>query len=163
MPLKGNLVRAPAGPYDIDERIINPCIAAGIARNSELDGVTPWEIRSIYPETYDPLVAQMRANVAPMLAEFGDDAGARNILLDGFRDDCIRGARGETEIVDWSEAEVRELLSLSQQEATQYEIPLLNVNGEPYFPGERCESAPDARQRALRNNADWLQGWTRSQ
>ncbi len=26
-----------------------------------------------------------------------------------------------------------------------------------------CESAPDARQRALRNNADWLQGWTRSQ
>ena len=223
VPLKGNLVRAPAGPYDIDERIINPCIAAGIARNSELDGVTPWEIRSIYPETYDPLVAQMRANVAPMLAEFGDDAGARNILLDGFRDDCIRGARGETEIVDWSEAEVRELLSLSQQEATQYEIPLLNVNGEPYFPGERCdspwiehtpiapiaswmdpsdigwlcesapaseyvstpgsarfcyttggergweqgffgcESAPDARQRALRNNADWLQGWTRSQ
>ena len=91
--------------------------------------------------------------------------------------------------MDWSEAEVRELLSLSQQEATQYEIPLLNVNGEPYFPGERCdspwiehtpiapiaswmdpsdigwlcESAPDARQRALRNNADWLQGWTRSQ
>ena len=214
------LARPPAGADDIDERIINPCIAAGIARNSELDGVTPWEIRSIYPETYDPLVAQMRANVAPMLAEFGDDAGTRNILLDRFRDDCIRGARGETEIVDWSEAEVRELLSLSQQEATQYEIPLLNVNGEPYFPGERCgspwiehtpiaswmdpsdigwlcesapaseyvstpgsarfcyttggergweqgffgcESAPDARQRALRNNADWLQGWTRSQ
>ena len=51
MTLKGNLVRAPAGPDDIDERIINPCIAAGIARNSELDGVTPWEIRSIYPET----------------------------------------------------------------------------------------------------------------
>ena len=76
----------------------------------------------------------MRANVAPMLAEFGDDAGARNILLDRFRDDCIRGAGGETEIVDWSEAQVRELLSLSQQEATQYEIPLLNVNGEPYFP-----------------------------
>ena len=134
------LARPPAGADDIDERIINPCIAAGIARNSELDGVTPWEIRSIYPETYDPLVAQMRANVAPMLAEFGDDAGARNILLDRFRDDCIRGARGETEIVDWSEAEVRELLSLSQQEATQYEIPLLNVNGEPYFPGERCDS-----------------------
>ena len=218
------LARPPAGADDIDERIINPCIAAGIARNPELTGVTPWEIRSIYPETYDPLVAQMRANAAPMLAEFGDNAGARNILLDRFRDDCIRGARGETEIVDWSEAEVRELLSLPQEEATQYEIPLLNVNGEPYFPGERCDSPwieytpitadtevgrhlsdtgwfcesapaseyvstpgsarfchtlegeqgweqgyftcssePDARQRALRNNADWLQGWTRSQ
>ena len=212
--------RPPAEADDFDERVVNPCIAAGIARNPELDGVTPWEVRNIYPEIYDPLVAQMRANVAPMLAEFGDDAGARNILLDRFRDDCIRGAGGETEIVDWSEAQVRELLSLSQQEATQYEIPLLNVNGEPYFPGERCDSpwiehtpiaswmdpsdigwlcesapaseyvstpgsarfcyttggergweqgffgcksAPDARQRALRNNADWLQGWTRSQ
>ena len=132
--------RPPAEADDIDERIFNPCIAAGIARNPELDGVTPWEVRNIYPEIYDPLVAQMRANLAPMLAEFGDDAGARNILLDRFRDDCIRGARGETEIVDWSEAEVRELLSLSQQEATQYEIPLLNVNGEPYFTGELCDS-----------------------
>ena len=156
------LARPPAGADDIDERIINPCIAAGIARNSELDGVTPWEIRSIYPETYDPLVAQMRANVAPMLAEFGDDAGARNILLDRFRDDCIRGARGETEIVDWSEAEVRELLSLSQQEATQYEIPLLNVNGEPYFPGERCDS-PWIEHTPIAPIASWMDpsdiGW----
>ena len=132
--------RPPAGADDIDERVLNPCIAAGIARNPELDGVTPWEIRNIYPETYDPLVAQMRANMAPMLAELGHDARARNILLDRFRDDCIRGARGETEPVDWSEAEVRELLSISQEEATQYEIPLLNVNSEPYFAGELCDS-----------------------
>ena len=88
--------RPPAGADDIDERVLNPCIAAGIARNPELAGVTPWEIRNIYPETYDPLAAQMRANMAPVLAEFGDDARARNILLDRFRDDCIRGARGET-------------------------------------------------------------------
>ena len=112
------LARSPAGADDIDERVLNPCIAAGIARNPELDGVTPWEIRNIYPEIYDPLVAQVRAQATPILAEFGDDARARNILLDRFRDDCIRGARGETEIMGWSEDEVRELLSLSQEEAT---------------------------------------------
>ena len=106
--------RPPAGADDIDERVLNPCIAAGIARNPELDGVTPWEIRNIYPEIYDPLVAQVRAQAAPILVEFGDDARARNILLDRFRDDCIRVAHGETEPVDWSEAEVRELLSIPQ-------------------------------------------------
>ena len=42
--------------------------------------------------------------------------------------------------MDWSEADVRELLSLSQEGATQYEIPLLNVDGELYFAGERCDS-----------------------
>ena len=52
------LARPPAGADDIDERVLNPCITAGIARNPELDGVTPWEIRNIYPEIYDPLVAQ---------------------------------------------------------------------------------------------------------
>ena len=134
------LARPPArGADDIDERIINPCIAASAAQN-DLGDIEPWELRNLYPEIYEPLEAQMRALAAPMLAEFGDDALARNILLDRFRDDCIRGARGETETVDWSEAEVRELLSISQEEATQYEIPLLNVNGEPYFPGERCDS-----------------------
>ena len=148
------LARPPAGADDIDERVLNPCIAAGIARNPELDGVTPWEVRNIYPEIYDPLVAQVRAQAAPIPAEFGDDARTRNILLDRFRDDCIRGARGETEAVDWSEAEVRELLSISREEATQYEIPLLNVNGEPYFPGERCDSpwiehTPHAPEGAL--------------
>ena len=108
------LARPPAGADDIDERVLNPCIAAGIARNPELDGVTPWEIRNIYPEIYDPLVVQLRAQAAPILVEFGDDARARNILLDRFRDDCIRGAHGETEPVDWSEAKVRELLSIPQ-------------------------------------------------
>ncbi len=108
------LARPPAAADDIDERVLNPCIAAGIARNPELDGVTPWEIRNIYPETYDPLVVQLRAQAAPILVEFGDDARARNILLDRFRDDCIRGAHGETEPVDWSEAKVRELLSIPQ-------------------------------------------------
>ena len=113
------LARPTAGADDIDERVLNPCIAAGIARNPELDGVTPWEIRNIYPEIYDPLVVQLRAQAAPILVEFGDDARARNILLDRFRDDCIRGAHGETEPVDWSEAKVRELLSIPQEEATQ--------------------------------------------
>ena len=42
--------------------------------------------------------------------------------------------------MDWSEAEVRELLWISQEEATQFEIPRLNVDGEPYFPGEQCDS-----------------------
>ena len=74
----------------------------------------PGRIRNIYPEIYDPLVAQVRAQAAPILVEFGDDARARNILLDRFRDDCIRGAHGETEPVDWSEAKVRELLSIPQ-------------------------------------------------
>ena len=60
----------------------------------ELDGVTPWEIRNILPEIYDPLVAQMRELAAPILAEFGDTPRTR-ILLDRFRDDCIRGVRGE--------------------------------------------------------------------
>ena len=87
--------RPPAGADDFDERVINPCIAAGIARNPELDGVTPWEVRNIYPETYDPLVTQMREQFAPILAEFGDTPRTRSILLDRFRDDCIRGARGE--------------------------------------------------------------------
>ena len=52
--------RPPAGADDFDERVINPCIAATIARNPELDGATPWEVRNIYPEIYDPLVTQMR-------------------------------------------------------------------------------------------------------
>ena len=83
------------------------------------------------------LADEVLALVETELPEFG--ARARNIILDRLRDDCIRGARGE-ETLDWSEAEVRELLSISQEEATQYELPLLNVNGEPYFPGERCDS-----------------------
>ena len=41
--------RPPAAADDFDERVVNPCIAAGIARNPELDGVTPWEVRNIYP------------------------------------------------------------------------------------------------------------------
>ena len=86
--------RPPAGADELDERVINPCIAAMIARNPELDGVTPWEIRNILPEIYDPLVAQMRELAAPILAEFGDTPRTR-ILLDRFRDDCIRGVRGE--------------------------------------------------------------------
>ena len=110
--------RPPAGADDFDERVINPCIAAGIARNPELEGVTPWEVRNIYPETYDPLVTQMREQSAPILAEFGDTPRTRSILLDRFRDDCIRGARGEGPL-GWSEAEVLEFLSISQEPATQ--------------------------------------------
>ena len=136
--------RPPAGADDIDERIINPCIAASAAQN-DLGDIEPWELRNVYPEIYDPLVALIRAQAEAALAlvetELPElDARARNILLDRFRDDCIRGTRGETEPLDWSESEVRELLSISQEEATQYEIPLLNVNGEPYFPGEQCDS-----------------------
>ena len=131
--------RPPAAADDFDERVVNPCIVAGIARNPELDGVTPWEVRNIYPEIYDPLVAQMRDVAAPFLAEFGDTPRTRNILFDRLRADCIRGTRVEGPL-NWSEAEVRELLSTSQEEATQYEIPLLNVNGEPYFTGELCDS-----------------------
>lgn len=130
--------RSPAGADDIDERIINPCVAASVAQN-DLGDIEPWELRKLYPEIYDPLEAQMRALAAPILAEFGDDAKATNILLDRFRDDCIRGARG-TEPLDWSDAEVRELLSISQEQATHFEIPLLDINGEPYFPGEQCDS-----------------------
>ena len=131
--------RPPAAADDFDERVANPCIAAGIARNPELDGVTPWEVRNIYPEIYDPLVAQMRDVAAPFLVEFGDTPRTRNILFDRLRADCIRGTRGEGPL-NWSEAEIRELLSISQEEATQYEIPLLNVNGDPYFAGKLCDS-----------------------
>ena len=134
--------RLPAGADDIDERIINPCIAA--AAQNDLGDIEPWELRNVYPEIYDPLVALIRAQAEAALAlvetELPElDARARNILLDRFRDDCIRGTLGET-AMDWSEAEVRELLSIAQEGATQYEIPLLNVDGEPYFPGERCDS-----------------------
>lgn len=131
--------RPPAGADDIDERIINPCVAASAAQN-DLGDIEPWELRNLYPEIYDPLEAQMRALAAPILAEFGDEPRARDILLDRFRDDCIRGARGETEPLDWSEAEVRELLLISQEQATEFEIPLLKVDGEPFFPGEQCAS-----------------------
>ena len=109
--------RPPAGADDIDERIINPCLAEMAAQN-DLGDIEPWKLRNLYPERFDPLVAQMRAAAELALAEYGHDARARNILFDRFRDDCIRGARGETEIVDWSEDEVRELLSLSQEEPT---------------------------------------------
>ena len=89
--------RPSAAADDFDERVVNPCIAAMIARNPELDGVTPWEVRNIYPEIYDPLVTQMRDLAAPFLAEFGDTPRTRSILLDRVRDDCIRGrARGGT-------------------------------------------------------------------
>ena len=134
------LARPPEGADELDERVVNPCIAAMMARNPELNGLTPWEIRSSLPEVTDPIVAQIRELAAPVLAELGDNARARNSLLDRFRGDCIRGARGETEPLDWSEAEVRELLSSSLEQTTKYEIPLLNVNGEPYFPGEQCDS-----------------------
>ena len=110
--------RPPAGADDFDERVMNPCIAAMIASNPELDGVTPWEVRNIYPEIYDPLVTQMRDLAAPILAEFGDTPRTRSILLDRARDDCIRGVRGE-EPLGWSEAEVLELLSISQEPATR--------------------------------------------
>ena len=117
--------RPPAGADDIDERVINPCIAAGAAQN-DLGDIDPWTLRNVYPEKFDPVEAQMRALADGVLAlvetelpEFG--ARARNIILDRLRDDCIRGARGE-ETLDWSEAEVRELLSISQEEA--------NWNGE---------------------------------
>ena len=133
------LARPPTGVDDVDERIVNPCIAAVIARNPELDGLTPWEIRNTYPEIWGPVVAQMREQSAPVLAEFGDSARARSILLDRFRNDCIRGTRGE-EPLDWSEVEIRELLSVSQVEAARHEIPVRDVNGEPYFPGELCSS-----------------------
>lgn len=133
------LARPPAGADDVDEWIVNPCIAAVVARNPELDGFTPWEIRNTYPEIWGPLVALMREQAAPVLAEFGDNARARSIVLDRLRDDCIRGTRGE-EPLDWSEAEVRDLLSISQDEATDHEIPMRGVSGEPYFPGEVCES-----------------------
>ena len=101
--------RPSAAADDFDERVVNPCIAAMIARNPELDGVTPWEVRNIYPEIYDPLVTQMRDLAAPFLAEFGDTPRTRSILLDRFRDDCIRGVRGEGPL-DWSEAEVLKLV-----------------------------------------------------
>ena len=101
--------RPSAAADDFDERVVNPCIAAMIARNPELDGVTPWGVRNIYPEIYDPLVTQMRDLAAPFLAEFGDTPRTRSILLDRFRDDCIRGVRGEGPL-DWSEAEVLKLV-----------------------------------------------------
>ena len=131
--------RPPAGADELDERVVNPCIAAMMARNPELNGFTPWEIRNIYPETWGPIVAQVREQAEPILAEFGDNARARSILLDRFRDDCIRGTRGEKPL-DWSEVEIRELLTVSQVEAAQHEIPVRDVNGEPYFPGELCDS-----------------------
>ena len=104
--------RPPAGADELDERVVNPCIAAMMARNPELNGFTPWEIRNSLPEVTEPIVAQMRELATPILAEFGDNPSARNILLDRFRNDCIRGTRGE-EPLDWSEAEIRELLSIS--------------------------------------------------
>ena len=112
--------------------------------DTPITDIEPWELRNVYPEIYDPLVALIRAQAEAALALVETvlpelDARARNILLDRFRDDCIRGTLGET-AMDWSEAEVRELLSIAQEGATQYEIPLLNVDGEPYFPGERCDS-----------------------
>ena len=117
------LARPPEGADELDERVVNPCIAAMMARNPELNGFTPWEIRNSLPEVMDPIVAQIRELAAPVLAELGDNARARNLLLDRFRGDCIRGARGETEPLDWSEAEVRELLSISPEKNTKYEIP----------------------------------------
>ena len=137
--------RPPAGADDFDERVMNPCIAAMIARNPELDGVTPWEVRNIYPEIYDPLVTQMRDLAAPILAEFGVTPRTRSILLDRARDDCIRGVRGE-EPLGWSEAEVLELLSISQEPVTQsmqqpttaYPCPLVKSTGEQCFPNQTC-------------------------
>ena len=123
--------RPPAGANDIDERIINPCLVASATHNGFGD-IDPWELRNLYPETFGQLAAELQAHAAPILSEFGNDSRSRDILLDKFRDDCIRGARGETEVSGWSEAEVLELLSLS--EATQHEIPLRKANGEPYFP-----------------------------
>ena len=131
--------RPPAGADEFDERVVNPCIAAMMARNPELNGFTPWEIRNSLPEVTDPIVAQMRELATPILAEFGDTPRTRSILLDRFRDDCIRGTRGEKPR-DWSEVEIRELLSVSQVEAARHEIPVRDVNGEPYFPGELCSS-----------------------
>ena len=125
--------RPPAGADDIDERIINPCLVASATHNGFGD-IDPWELRNLYPETFGQLAAELQAHAAPILLEFGNDSRSRDILLDKFRDDCIRGARGGTEISGWSEAEVLELLSLS--EATQREIPLRKANGEPYFPAK---------------------------
>ena len=47
--------------------------------------------------------------------------------------------------MNWSEAEVRELLSISQEGATQYQLPtMFNAEGEPYtdafFLDEWCDS-----------------------
>ena len=110
--------RPPAGTDDFDERVINPCLAAMIASKPELDGFTPWEVRNVFPAIFDPIVTQARDLAAPVLAEFGDTPRARSILLDWARDNCIRGGRGE-EPLSMSEAEVRELLSISQEPATQ--------------------------------------------
>ena len=74
--------RPPAAADDFDDQVVNPCIAAMIARNPELDGFTPWEIRNIDPEISDPLVTQMRELATPILAEFGDTPRTRNILFE---------------------------------------------------------------------------------
>ena len=97
------------------------------------------------------------------LPPFSVHAGSqRGFKAERRQCDAASLSEGETEIVDWSEAEVRELLSLSQQEATQYEIPLLNVNGEPYFPGERCDS-PWIEHTPIAPIASWMDpsdiGW----
>ena len=153
--------RPSAAADDFGERVVNPCIAAMIARNPELDGVTPWEVRNIYPEIYDPLVAQMRDGAAPILAEFGDTPRTRSILLDRVRDDCIRGVRGEGPL-DWSEAEVLELLSISQEPATQsmqqpttaYPCPLVKSTGEQCFPTQTCPT-PWTEYRSSAGETAW--------
>ena len=133
--------RPPARADDIDERIINPCLVAAAAHNG-LGDIDPWKLRNLYLETFGHVVAEMRALAEPILSEFGTDKRSRDILFDKFRDDCIRGARGEMETTEWSEAEVLKLLSLSQEEATQHKIPLRKANGEPYFPEKlrHCDS-----------------------
>ena len=49
---------------------------------------------------------------------------------------------------------VADLERFSHEEATRYEIPLLNVDGEPYFPGERCDS-PWVKHTPITFEEEW--------
>ena len=118
--------RPSAAADDFDERVVNPCIAAMIARNPELDGVTPWGVRNIYPEIYDPLVTQMRDLAAPFLAEFGDTPRTEASFSTGSVTTVSGACAGrdpwtgpKPKSLNWSEAEVLKLLSISQEPATQ--------------------------------------------
>ena len=49
---------------------------------------------------------------------------------------------------------VADLDRSSHEEATRYEIPLVKVDGGPYFPGERCDS-PWVKHTPITFEAEW--------
>lgn len=110
------LKRAPDDADEFDERVINPCLQATIDANVELRSeITPWELRKLYPETYDPIVSMMREGwqqeAIPVWIQAGRTDTAKNILMNHMRDSCIAGVRGEISR-ELSDTEVLQLLPI---------------------------------------------------